>query len=651
MNDRVRFVPALVVLGVIGVSCSGNGETSSTVRPFDPNPNDAVRLYSAFDDCDGVVEWTKAEMLERVTPYGLDMYPVYWGRDGGWMEDAPAATEAPAADESTGGDANGSGTSGTNTQEAGVDEGDITETDGRFVYSIIDNRLRSVDLDTTTVLADLEVPQGESQMVLADDVLVVATNSWSQSASTVVTRYSIDSGVPEFRRRDHLEGSMVSMRVVDGVVQLVLHAGITNRLDFVSPRDGTTDAQEAAKERNIEVIEALEAEDLLPRSFEESALGAWGTPTVAIDCARMGHPGDFSGWGITWVATVDTETLGAGNTETLGAGTTSAPFGAAGLITQAGSTYTSEQSLYVTTNRWNDFVDEEWVSNNPESPRTVVHRFSLLDGVEYVASGEVLGTLLNSYSMSEFEGDLRVATTAYSDDFGGGQDNGVHVLRVDGTQLVEVGSVRGLGRGEQIQGVRFDGPRGYVVTFRQVDPLYVIDLSDPTNPEMVGELKIPGYSTYLKPIAGDRLIGVGMSGTDTGQITGVQVSLFDVSDPAAPRQVATAEIAEWSEATWDPHAFLWWEPTGQIVIPKEMNCVEFGGPGCESAVVLRLVGDELVEQGRLMQWFPIRRSMIASNRLVTVGAGGVLVSNLETLAELADIRFDIPGTTLEDDLP
>lgn len=643
MNDRALFVPALVALGLLGVSCSGNGETSSTERPFDLDPNDAVRLYSAFEDCDGVVDWTKAEMLERVTPYGLDMYPVYWGRDGVWMEDAPAATEAPAADESTGGASNDSGTSGTNTQEAGVDEGDITETDGRFVYSIIDNRLRSVDLDTATVLADLEVPLGESQMVLVGDVLVVATNSWSQSTSTVVTRYSIDSGVPVFRRRDHLEGSMVSMRVVDGVVQLVLQAGITNRLDFVSPRDGTTDAQEAAKERNIEVIEALDAEDLLPRSFEESALGAWGTPAVAIDCARMGHPGDFSGWGITWVAVLDTETL---DTDAA-----SVPLGAAGLITQAGSTYTSEESLYVTTNRWNDFVDEEWVSNNPESPRTVIHRFSLLDGVEYVASGEVIGTLLNSYSMSEFEGDLRVATTAYSDDFGGGQDNGVHVMRVDGADLVEVGSVRGLGRGEQIQGVRFDGPRGYVVTFRQVDPLYVIDLSNPSNPAMVGELKIPGYSTYLKPIGGGRLIGVGMSGTETGQITGVQVSLFDVSDPAAPRQVATAEIAEWSEATWDPHAFLWWEPTGQIVIPKEMNCVEFGGPGCESAVVLRLESDELVEQGRLMQWFPIRRSMIASNRLVTVSAGGVLVSDMETLDEISDIRFDIPGTTAEDDLP
>ena len=643
MNNRAPYVATVVALSLLGLACSGDGESTTSVSPFEPDRTDAIPLYSAFDDCDDVVEWTKTEMLKRVTPYGLDMYPIYWGREDVGMDGAPVATEAPSAGDSTSdeGSGDGSGTSGTNTQEAGVDEGDITETDGRYVYSLIDHRLRSVDLDANTVLVDLEIPTGDSQMILSGDVLVVATYVWERSNSTVVSRYSIDDGVPTLVRRDHLEGALVSMRAVDGVIQTVLQAGLTNRLDFVSPRDGTEEAQKSAKQRNIEVIENLVAEDLLPRTFEESALGAWGTPSVAIDCARVGHPGEFSGWGITWVATIDAGTSDTGT----------APMGATGLITQAGSTYTSEESLYVATTRWNDDVDQEWIPNNPESPRTTIHRFSLVDGVDYVASGDVIGTLLNSYSMSEFEGDLRVATTAYSDDFGGGQDNGVHVLRVDGTELVEIGTVRGLGRGEQIQGVRFDGPRGYVVTFRQVDPLYVIDLSEPTEPEMVGELKIPGFSTYLKPIGGGRLIGVGMSGTETGQITGVQVSLFDVSDPAAPRQVATAEIAEWSEATWDPHAFLWWEPTGQIVIPKEMNCVEFGGPGCESAVVLRLQGDELVEQGRILQWFPIRRSMIASNRLVTVSAGGVLVNDLETLVELADVRFDIPGTTLEDDLP
>lgn len=630
MKPSILSVTTVASLLLVSAACTN--EASST-DPF--STKTPVALYETFADCDAVVEWTKAEMLKRVTAYGLDNYPIYYDTVR-VMEDVVAATEAPAADM---GSAENSGTSTTNTQEIGVDEGDITETDGRHVFSIVDSRLRSVDLENEVVLSDLALPVGDAQMILNSDVLVVATMSWSQSAETILDRYAITNGSLELQRRDHLEGTLVSMRSIDGVVQLVLRTGVIERLDFVSPRDGSDSSARAAKQRNTEVIESLRAEDLLPRSFEESALGAWGAPEVALDCARLGHPGEFSGWGVTWVATVDTSDAA------------SVPSGAAGLITDSTTTYTSEENLYVTTVRWNDFVDQQVISNRPEPPRTVVHRFSLVDGVRHEASGEVVGSLLNSYSMSEYDGDLRVATTSYSDDFGGGQDNGVHVLRVEGSELVEIGSVRGLGRGEQIQGVRFDGPRGYVVTFRQVDPLYVIDLSDPSAPNVVGELKIPGYSTYLKPIGGDRLIAIGMSGTDTGQITGVQVSLFDVSDPTNPRQVATADVAEWSMATYDPHAFLWWEPTGQIVVPKEMNCTQFGGPGCESAVVLRLEGDALVEQGRIMQWFPIVRSMIVADRLVTVSAGGVLVNELDTLKELSDIRFDIPGTTAEDDLP
>ena len=142
-----------------------------------------------------------------------------------------------------------------------------------------------------------------------------------------------------------------------------------------------------------------------------------------------------------------------------------------------------------------------------------------------------------------------------------------------------------------------------------------------------------------------------MAGTETGQITGAQVAVFDVSDPSNPVQVATAEIAQWSEATFDPHAFLWWPETGQIVVPKELVCNEMGGAGCESAVVLKLDGTSLTEQGRLFQWFPIRRAVIAQNQLVTVSAGGTKVNQLADLSEISDTRFDIPGTDAENDLP
>ncbi|MFM1751757.1 MAG: hypothetical protein RL119_719 [Actinomycetota bacterium] len=631
----------LTALALIAAGCSGDSDSET-------GGADAIPVFAQFDDCADVLEWTKAEMLKRVGPYGLETYPWMYasglaetGRDVAVSD--PAMGVPAMEDSSAPSDGKiGLDTSVTNTQEIDVDEGDIVETDGRFIYSIIDNRLRSVDLDTNTLLNEIDLPLGESQMILNGDRLIVVNTSWDVSASAIMSQYSIDNGQLTFERRDHLEGWLVSIRAVDGVAFLTLRSPLVERIDFVSPRDGTEESLEAAEERNREVIEELTIEQLLPRTFEESEMGSWGSKSVAVDCANLGHPEQFSGWGVTWVASVPMEEAPA------------VPVASVGILADSNNAYASTNSLYVATTRWSDTIDEEYVPNRPQPPQTDIHAFELTKGtteIKYVASGRVSGTLLNSYSMSEFDGALRVATTTYEYDFGGGQDNGVHILQVDGRQLKEVGSVTGLGRGEQIQGVRFDGSRGYVVTFRQVDPLYVLDLSDPVAPELVGELKIPGYSTYLKPIDGDRVIGVGMSGTETGQITGAQVSLFDVSDPSNPVLIASREIGEMSEATWDPHAILWWSATGQIVVPRELVCDEAGGTGCESAVVLQLSGKNLDEQGRIFQWFPIRRAVIAQNRLVTVSAGGVLVMALDTLTPLSEVRFDIPGIDTEDDLP
>ena len=642
------FKPALVLSVTLLVGCS-SGETSSdstiSGSSLINTLTDEISTYAGFNDCESVLDWTKAEMLKRVGPYGLETYPyMYANWRTGVMEDSMAAsTEAPAADTSSGAEfAPMPGTSTTNTQEVNVDEGDIVETDGRYVYSIIDHRVRSVDIDNAVLLSEIDLPQGDSQMVLSGDQLLVATMTWTSAADTIVSQFEITDGSLEMTRRDHLEGSLVSMRAVNGQVHLVLNSSFLNRVDFVSPRDGSQDSLDAAEKKNIEVVNALTIEDFVPRTFEEGAKGTWGAKSPAIDCAQLGYPTQFSGWGVTWVASIDMNA------------SAEVPVGTIGILAQSTSSYTSTESLYIATTRWDDAVYEQYVPTRQEPPYTDIHAFTFsadAHDLSYVASGRVVGTLLNSYSMSEYEGALRVATTSYDYDFGGGQDNGVHILKVSDSTLKEIGSVNGMGRGETIQGVRFDGPRGYVVTFRQVDPLYVLDLSVPTAPELVGELKVPGYSTYLKPIDGDRIITVGMSGTETGQITGAQVSVFDVSDPSNPLQVATAEIAEWSEATSDPHAFLWWPETGQIVVPKEMVCEEFGGSGCESAVVLKLDGTTLTEQGRLFQWFPIRRAVIAQNQLVTVSAGGTTVNQLSDLSEISDTRFDIPGTDAENNLP
>lgn len=646
---KTKFPISVAVVAVLLAGCSSSGSSPDSTLDGSKNLDSSkteISTYAGFDDCAAVLDWTKAEMLKRVGPYGLETYPYMnenWRSNGFDGKMAPAASEAPATDSSSGADfAPLPGTSTTNTQETNVDEGDIVETDGRFMYSIIDHRIRSVDLDNAELLSEIDLPQGDSQMVLAGNQLLVATMTWTSTADTIISNFDISDGVLTLNRRDHLEGSLVSVRAVNGQVHVVMNSSFLHRVDFVSPRDGSQDSLDAAEKRNIEVVNGLAVEDFVPRTFEEGPKGTWGSKSTAVDCGNLGHPSSFSGWGVTWVATIDLSSPAV------------APIGTIGILAQSTSTYTSTASMYISTTRWDDSVYEDFVSTRQESPYTDIHAFSFsADASEltYVASGRVIGTLLNSYSMSEYDGALRVATTSFDYDFGGGQDNGVHILKVDGSKLNEIGAVNGMGRGETIQGVRFDGPRGYVVTFRQVDPLYVLDLSDPTSPELVGELKVPGYSTYLKPIDGDRVITVGMSGTETGQITGAQIAVFDVSDPSNPVQVATAEIAQWSEATSDPHAFLWWPETGQIVVPKELVCEQFGGSGCESAVVLKLEGSTLTEQGRLFQWFPIRRAVIAQNQLVTVSAGGTMVNQLSDLSEIADIRFDIPGTDAEDNLP
>lgn len=630
MNRRPALTALTTTIALASLAaCSTVDDARSPLDDSTTTTSGAPKAeYDAFDDCDALIDWAKEEMLKRVGPYGLDggwyPYPVAVAEDGAVgaptasVEGAPKDAGAPVSPN----------TSETNTQEAGVDEGDIVETDGRFVYTVIDGILRSSDLQTNSVVSEISVPNGDAQMVLFDDRLLVATQTWSAANDAVVDVYQIDRGELTLVQRDHLEGYIGTVRSVDGVVRVVLTTNVTSRLDFVYPRDGSEDALDAAEKRNREVVEALTADDLIPRRFEESALGQWDDPEAAIDCSALGYPGEFAGFGTTWLATVDLDAPDPKAT------------GSVGIVADGGVVYTSPNTLYVTSTRWFDPADEDVVPANPEPPTTAIHAFDISDGAAtYRGSGSVEGTVINSYALSEFDGRLRIATTSSASGFGTGIDNGVHVFEMSDGELVEVGAVRGLGRGETIQGVRYDGARGYVVTFRQVDPLYVLDLSDPTSPAVVGELKIPGFSTYLHPIDGDRLIGVGMSGDSNGMITGVQVSVFDVSDPSEPDLIATAPIGGWSEAVYDPHAFLWWSATGSIVIPKGIECSTIGGPGCESAVVLKLADDSLTEQGRLFQWSPIRRAVVAEGRLVTASAIGLVVNSLDDLSTVGEVKF------------
>jgi uncharacterized secreted protein with C-terminal beta-propeller domain len=251
----------------------------------------------------------------------------------------------------------------------------------------------------------------------------------------------------------------------------------------------------------------------------------------------------------------------------------------------------------------------------------------------------VPGYLLSQWSLSEYKGVLRVVSTETPAWWGSGAASQTYVttLRAQGGGLVQLGQVGGLGRGDRVFAVRMMGATGYVVTFKQVDPLYTLDLHDPAAPRELGELELPGYSSYLHPLSSTLLLGVGQSMNAQGNVTsGTQVSLFDVGDPKHPALLQQARLGQgWSLAEGDHHAFLYWPATNLVVVP-------FG----QQAVALRVSRSGIAELGRIAHnqarqaYLPqIDRSLVAGDALFTVSNAGAAANSLKGLANLGWAAF------------
>jgi hypothetical protein len=526
---------------------------------------------------------------------------------------APAVEPAPAvaveaAPDFGGGSAAAANSSSTNVQEIGVDEGDSVENDGRYLFAVVNGAVRIIDTTNGTRVANLGSANGSEQLLLDKNRLAIVRTDFNNSGpESIVDLWDVTTrSAPRKLSETHLEGSAVSVRSVNGRARIVLNTSFGSRLRFFQPGDGSESGVIAAYRSNLNVLNRSRIDDWLPRSYVVRADGSQ-TPIVrALPCGDVGKPETPSGLGFTWVATLDLDSPDA----------VEGARGSAGVIASGNVVYASQQNLFIATSRFTG-IPQPLLSNRPiqiqrqpPAPSTDIHMFDLSsrDGARYVASGTTPGRLLNQFSLSEFGGNLRVALTFDRSGFGTASDNGVVVLRRNGSELAPIGRITGLGRTEQIYAVRFVGDLGYIVTFRRTDPLYVLDLRDPTRPKLLGELKIPGYSAYLHPIGPGRLIGVGQDATAEGRVTGTQLSLFDVADPTNPRQLSTLKIGGSSPAEYDHRAFLWWGASKDAVIPFT-NFDQ--GVVVSGVTVARLDGDTLRERG------------VVRNRLF-VSSGGVV---------------------------
>jgi hypothetical protein len=672
-------------------ACSGGGglagpdERDDRVVDLGGPGGVTLAALTAFAECDEFLSHVQTNALEMVGPWGLDGGPVYAMAEraaGGLAEDDLATdTTTPAAAPAVGDGAQaGVDFSTTNVQEIGVDEPDLVKTDGRRIVALAQGRLHVVDVtgDEPVLLGSLGMDEfwANDMFLVGDRVLLLshadggvlgangqgrlAPGGYSQVSVLVEVDIS-DPSAPVLVHRLYLDGWYLSARMVDGVARIVVQSMPTG-LVWEYPQGGGLRAERAALEANQEVVRTSTVENWLPYFVLEDGRGRVLDEGTLTDCSQAYHPADFSGLNMLNVVTVDlSDGLRAGTVDSTS------------VLADGQTVYASADSLYVGTTQWLDWrLVEESLDNDVELPAitTMVHKFDIADPARthYRASGEVVGTVLNQYSMSEHDGFLRIATTDFDQwGRGDGSVSQVSVLEERDGELVVVGEVGDLGRGERIFAVRFLGDVATVVTFRQTDPLYTIDLGDPTDPRVVGELKILGYSAYLHPLDDDLLLGVGQDADEQGRTTGTQVSLFDIGDLADPTRVAQWTLpGGWTEAEFNARAFLHWAPEDLVVLP--VNVQPWGPEGPQEpffgAVAFEVAASTLVERARLThssgeqaefceQWVEIdergeevtheqcwkepdwqaaiTRSVVVGDTLYTLSEKGLLASDLATL--------------------
>jgi hypothetical protein len=633
--DRLALVPSRAVLAaVLAVALAAPvvlaaPEAAARTEAVSKTAGQKVRL-SSFRSCAALVRYARRHALRNARGLIVPRQapPQTGGGEergaGGPVEGAPAPVQEEAG---------GQDHSGTNVQEVGVDEPDTVKTDGRRLFVIVGQALHAVDprASAPARLGSLPLPERGygHELLLHGDRALVFSNLGGGVDFAAAAGQALRPGVPQSLVTEVDVSDPAHMRVVrtlkvDGSYLSARLIGATARVVISSP-------PRALAATGVRALRRAGLSRWTPRATLSRRAGARRTTRRLVRCADVRRTAAFSGLDMVTVLTIDlSKGLPAVDSDA--------------VLTDAETVYASPGSLYVATRRW---LDPRVVAAGepPAGMRTAIHRFdaSRPGTTTYRSSGEVRGFLLSQWALSEHEGHLRVASTETPDWWGTPEresESHVTVLREQANRLAEVGRAGGLGRGERIYAVRFIGDTGYVVTFRETDPLYTIALADPARPRVLGELKILGYSAYLHPVGDGLLLGVGQDATDQGRRLGTQLSLFDVSDPSRPVRLHRHALASGSssEVEYDHRAFLYWPATGLTVVPIE----EWASGGREDevftgAVGFRVARGGIAPVGRLSHpaepWVGrIRRSLVIGDRVFTVSDAGVLASPLATLA-------------------
>ena len=608
-----------------------------------PQEVDKTKYFNSMEELEEFV----GNSLSR--GYGKDML------ESGGIMTAKSADSAPSAGSSE----SASDYSETNIQVEGVDEPDIVKNDGKYIYSVVGNKVVIVDAfpaSNMEVLSEIEF-ENVNNIFINDDKLIVFSQDYGN--------FDIDSGEEIVCAKFSCGGRYISKTIV--------------YVYDVSDRENPKLEDEFFGEGNYQDARMIGDYVYVISNqyiYEDIVLPMFGIngelkKVEATDIGYFDYPDypDYS-YGFTSIMAID---LDKGDLESE-------------VFVTGGSSniFVSKKNIFLVGTIYPSFIesvgDDVGIIDEPE--KSVIHKISIdeLD-VKYVASGEVEGHVLNQFSMDEHEGNFRIATTS-GDVWGGDSKNNIFVLDED---MELIGSLKGLASGEKIYSARFMGDRAYLVTFKKVDPFFVIDLSNPEEPEVLGYLKIPGYSDYLHVYDENHIIGIGKNtveaaeelkeqrGLDFAWYQGIKISLFDVSDVENPKEVAKLEIGDRgteSFALHDHKAFLFDKEKNLLVIPitlaeideskyaGEIPPTAYGEVVWQGAYVLNIDEDEISVRGKVThsedtdeteRWswyyskFVVQRALYMDDVLYTISKGMIKANDLDDLDDLDEINsVDLP---------
>lgn len=612
------------------VQMSDSASNALSEEKIVPNAPTAVDSYEQL----GEIMQTRAAGSRSSMVYGGD---VVAESAAATAEAAPMDAEMPAPVLSANGakgasfDETGSSYSGTNNQVEGVDEADIVKTDGIWIYTLNQAKntvyILSAEDEDTKVTGTIKLKEASekdmywryySEMMLCGDRLyILGTHSdWSDKVSDEDRTYTFtevydlgDRTAPKLLTTHKQQGEYRTARLTDGMLVIVSDY----RIWYLRPIDGISVSEYCPK-----VI-----------TNDETAMLTPGEIYVNPDSGENGF---------TVVTTIDAADGTAFDSHKA-------------VLGGCSSVYCSGTDLLIASDEWISDQSEEQTDENGKhfvkiisGSHTNLFRFSLENGkIEAAASAKLPGSLLNQFSMDAYNGYYRlVATRSDSEEtiwtdgidtyeWNSSSDCALYVLDSD---LNLVGELDNLAKDERVQSVRFMGDTAYFVTFRQVDPLFSADLSDPQNPKVLSTLKIPGFSAYLHPFGEGKLLGIGFDADEEhGWTENVKLSMFDISDPADVTEAFKLSVKDVSYTSVQYN---------HKIVFVDVNTQTIAFPAENAYYVFRVEGDAFKQIGRIEtgdSWYESGRGLFVDDAFYVIGTEKVTVLSFETMEKLASIKL------------